>query len=72
MAMSMEVTIVSAHACTTVDSPLVGLEIPNASLLCWKRDGKNLSQQKYLLAICCSGYQLHKIDFLAGECLRKA
>lgn len=39
------VTIVSAHACTTVESPLLGLEIPNASLLCWKRDGKNLVEE---------------------------
>ena len=46
MAFSMEgVTIVSAHACTTVESPLFGLEIPNASLLCWKREGKNLVEE---------------------------
>ena len=43
--MEMTVRIVSPCAGSSVECPVLGLEIPNASLLCWRKAGKNLVEE---------------------------
>ena len=43
--MDTTVKITSPYSGSSVECPLLGLEIPNASLLCWRKAGKNLVEE---------------------------
>ena len=72
--MEKTVKIVSPCAGTSVECPLLGLEIPNESLLCWRQAGKNLVEEVNnsisggSVAICTDSTRLSSLlDKMAGK-----
>ena len=72
--METTVKIVSPCAGTSVECPLLGLEIPNDALLCWRQAGKNLVEEVNnsisggSVAICTDSARVSSLlDKMAGK-----